>query len=309
MRCCGLNIFLFFLFHIPTEFFAQETNYSVDQLGIKEGLTQNSVNTIYQDHNGLIWIGTQDGLNRFDGYRFTQFRKDPNNKFSLLDNFIIKIIGSQDSGLWIVTNEGLNKYNQNTNSFSPVLKNKLEQNSKFSIKIKTIIEGEKGILWLRTDDGIIEYHVGEKKFYEYLSPVETYENISNDNTFSLIFDNNYNLWSGSGNGLICFDTRTKQFSVYPLNNSEVFSVNKLTDKIFVVGTKSEAFYFYPMSGQFQKINSTLNLSCVKSIIKDRSNILWFGTQYGLMYLDTLKNSIIPFPLENYIRDELKVGDI
>ena len=281
-------------------FYAQNINYSVDQYGIKEGLTQNTVNTVYQDRYGYIWVGTQDGLNKFDGYRFTQYRKDPNNKFSLLDNFIIRIIGSKDSGLWIVSNDGLNKYNPKSNSFTPILKNKHQQNSGFSLKIKNIVEGQEGVLWLRTDEGIIEYHTGENKFFEYLSPSETYQNISNDNNFSLLFDNDKNLWSGSGNGLIRFNTETKEFKLFPVNNKEVFMVSKVSDKIFIVGTKSGAYYFYPESGQFQIINSKENLYGVKSILKDNAKVIWFGTQYGLMYLDTIKNSIVPFSLENYI---------
>jgi ligand-binding sensor domain-containing protein/serine phosphatase RsbU (regulator of sigma subunit) len=284
-------------------------NYAVQQYGINKGLTQNTVNTIYQDNFGYIWVGTQDGLNKFDGYKFIQYRKDPNNKFSLLDNFIVKIIGSKDSGLWIVTNDGLNKFHPKSNAFTPVLKNKHNQNSQFSIKIKNIIEGQNDILWLRTDEGFIEYHTSKNKFFEYLTPPETNQNISNDNNFSLVTDSNKNLWSGSGNGLIRFNLETKEIKVYSLNNSEVYTVYKISDDLFVLGTKAGAYYFYPETGQIKLIPTQVNLTGVKSILKDNSNILWLGSQYGLMYLDTLKNSIVPFSLENYISDELLIGDI
>ncbi len=306
---CVSYFILFFSIFLGFKAVSQNLNYAVDHYEIKEGLTQNTVNAVYQDIFGYIWIGTQDGLNKFDGYRFTQYRKDPNNKFSLLDNFIIKITGSRDSGLWIITNEGLNKYDSKKDAFITILKNKHQQNSRFSLKIKSLIEGQDDILWLRTDEGIIEYHHTKEKFFEYLTPQETKENISNDNNLHLLFENGQYLWSGSGNGIIRFDIKTKEFKSFSIENTEVYRIYQVSDSLFVLGTKQGAYYFNPKSGTYRSIQSSINLAGVKSVLKDNSNVLWIGSQYGLMYLDTVKNTIVPFHLENFISDEIQVGDI
>ncbi len=312
MKSKFIHAFLYLVFLAGNYLFAQNSSFTVEHFDIQKGLTQNTVNTVYQDMYGFIWIGTQDGLNKFDGYSFTQYRKDPNNIFSLSDNFVVKITGNKNTGLWIATNDGLNKYDFKTNTFISVLKNKHQKNAKFSIKIKNIIEDETGVLWLRTNEGIMEYHPEKNKFFKYLLPFEASQNISNDNYFTFFSDKDFNLWTGSGNGIVRFNKKTKQFTVYDIAqapNAEVLSVYRLTDEIFIVGTKYGIHYFYPKSEKTRKINTKLNFTGVKSILKDDSNIIWVGTQYGLMYLDTVNNELVSFSLEKYVKDEIKIGNI
>ena len=83
-----------------------------------QGLSENIVNDITQDQNGFIWLATNDGLNRYDGYKMTYFRYDPENQSSLSSNVLESLWVSKKGMLWIGTSDGgLNRYNPINNSF------------------------------------------------------------------------------------------------------------------------------------------------------------------------------------------------
>lgn len=91
--------------------------YSSEQLDNANGLSNSSVNTIFQDSENLLWIGTWDGLNRYDGSDFKIFRPELNNKNSLTNQVIAKIAEDDENQIWIVTIHGINRYNKKTNTF------------------------------------------------------------------------------------------------------------------------------------------------------------------------------------------------
>ena len=82
----------------------QSHRIKFDQLSIAQGLSQGSGNAILQDSKGFIWIGTQDGLDRYDGYRVEVFKHDPSDPDSLADNFVAGLYEDRRGTLWIVPN-------------------------------------------------------------------------------------------------------------------------------------------------------------------------------------------------------------
>lgn len=92
---------------------------AVEQLDNAKGLSNSSVNTIFQDSENLIWIGTWDGLNRYDGNKFKIFRPDINNENSLSNHVILKIDEDDVGGIWVLTMHGINRYDKKTNVFQP----------------------------------------------------------------------------------------------------------------------------------------------------------------------------------------------
>lgn len=112
-RTCFLFSFLLF-----TRIVAQQ--YRMDHFGLSNGLSQNTVNCILRDNEGYYWFGTQDGLNRYDGYSIKTFRNDRSDTNSISDNFILNIIEDDWGNLWIGTRNGLNHYNKTANIFTRV---------------------------------------------------------------------------------------------------------------------------------------------------------------------------------------------
>src|SRR5512145_2514420 len=89
-----------------------------DHLNIEQGLSQSSVNVIFQDSRGFMWLGTEDGLNRYDGYTFKTYKPDPDVPESLSDRWITAIVEDAEGYLWIGTRQGgLNRFDPRTETF------------------------------------------------------------------------------------------------------------------------------------------------------------------------------------------------
>ena len=112
-RCPGLSLICFFL-----SFSFLHAQTPVTYLGINQGLSNNSVRCILQDHRGFMWFGTYDGLNRYDGYSFRVFRNKINDSSSLINPFINTLDEDKKGDLWIGTRQGLSIYNSLTDKFT-----------------------------------------------------------------------------------------------------------------------------------------------------------------------------------------------
>src|ERR1700741_3115674 len=89
----------------------QPATLRFDHLGTEQGLSQSNVTCILQDSRGFMWFGTQDGLNKYDGYKITVYKKNAQSRQSLSHNFIQDIAEDRDGNLWIATwGGGLNKF-------------------------------------------------------------------------------------------------------------------------------------------------------------------------------------------------------
>ena len=91
--------------------------YSLEQLDNTKGLSNSSVNSIFQDSENLIWIGTWDGLNRYDGNSFKIFRPELDNENSLSNQVILKIDEDNTGKIWILTIHGIKQYDKKTDTF------------------------------------------------------------------------------------------------------------------------------------------------------------------------------------------------
>src|SRR5688572_645812 len=112
-QCRGLLLICFFL-----SFFFLGAQTPITYLGINQGLSNNSVRCILQDHKGFMWFGTYDGLNRYDGYSFRVFRNKINDSASLINPFIYALNEDKKGYLWIGTRRGLSIYNSLTDKFT-----------------------------------------------------------------------------------------------------------------------------------------------------------------------------------------------
>ncbi len=101
--------------------FLQPSEVQGEPLGVNQGLSQGMINCIYQDKEGYMWVCTKDGLNRYDGYHITTFRKNPNDTYSLPDNYVNAIVEDDKGNFWVGTNsKGLFIFNKHTERFYPV---------------------------------------------------------------------------------------------------------------------------------------------------------------------------------------------
>jgi hypothetical protein len=141
--------------------------FSFEHLSLEDGLSQSSVRVILQDRRGFLWFGTEDGLNRYDGYTFKVFKPDPEDPYSLSDRWINTLYEDRAGNLWVGTRlGGLNRYDSQTGRFShftdepseiavsPSNAASSDPASLSSNKVNAIYEDAHGILWVGTDSGL-----------------------------------------------------------------------------------------------------------------------------------------------------------
>src|SRR5438552_2818061 len=125
--CYLLTVFLFLL---SFSSIAQKQNLKFEHININSGLSQSNVLCILQDSRGFMWFGTQDGLNKYDGYNITVYKKDSKKAGSLSDNNINDITEDKNGDLWIATGGGgLNRYNRQKDEFTHFKYDPLNRNS------------------------------------------------------------------------------------------------------------------------------------------------------------------------------------
>jgi len=121
---------------------------------VENGLSENFVRCIFQDSKGYLWIGTDDGLNKFDGYSFKIFRYEPGNPNSLSDYAINAIVEDKNGILWIATREGLNRFDPQTETFKIFRHNPDDKNSLCNNFIFSLYADSRNNLWIGTRSGL-----------------------------------------------------------------------------------------------------------------------------------------------------------
>jgi signal transduction histidine kinase/DNA-binding response OmpR family regulator/streptogramin lyase len=122
------------------------------RLGIKDGLSQNSVTSLVQDHHGFLWIGTQDGLNRYDGYEFKVFRPDADDPAAIPDGMITALALGQDDALWVGTRQGgLLMYLRREDRFLSIHSG---PGGTASNLVTALLTARDGTLWVATSQGV-----------------------------------------------------------------------------------------------------------------------------------------------------------
>ena len=201
--------FAFFFFTWSTVF---ASGYPVSTyLGIDQGLSNNSVRCIYQDHNGFMWFGTYDGLNRYDGYEFKVFRNNFKSNQSLVNNWINAMSEDAKGNLWIGARQGACMYQSLSNSFSPVYYyasgNKVE---KLTSVIRDVEQDQRGNMLIGTEDiGLLYFPKGHNTGYRILLD----DSQSNDRYLvsAIKVSGDDRTWFFTNNQGLCeFDYKTKR---------------------------------------------------------------------------------------------------
>ncbi|NUM67514.1 histidine kinase, partial [candidate division KSB1 bacterium] len=136
--------------------FAQTAAVSFEHISLEQGLSQSVVTCILQDRKGFMWIGTYDGLNRYDGYEFTVYKHDNDDPHALSDNTILALHEEEDGSLWVGTREGLNRFDRRTEKFTRYLHDPNDPRSLGHNTVTTITASRvagRSVLWVGTQGG------------------------------------------------------------------------------------------------------------------------------------------------------------
>jgi signal transduction histidine kinase/DNA-binding response OmpR family regulator/ligand-binding sensor domain-containing protein len=237
----------------------------------KDGLSSNFVLSILQDREGFMWIGTENGLNRFDGQHFLWFRSDPEDPHSLNGNWIWKLLEDHQQQLWIVTEQGLNLLNKQTGKIErvPLIKN----GQSVKVFINGIYETTSGLIWLSSSAaGLFKLEKDQNDgtwraiHFDFKTPAAS-------NTFKIAHATANEVWLVHTEGFYEIDIASREVTAYP------FPV--LPDELF-----AKEFYANanPQYVEGEIFLGSFNQLYVLDITKDRSEVKTveaFSTKWGL----------------------------
>lgn len=304
LRICILWVFsTLFVLSISN---AQEKNYRFLHLDVNEGLSQGSVFAIEQDHLGFMWIGTRDGLNKYDARKFTIYRSNPQDSLSLEHNFIQAITQDRKQRLWVGTTGGLNLYNRNADNFTRIPLPVVESTSgKIEVNVHQIFQDSNGVIWIATNVGLYRIKEGAHLEAELVFNEITVEGSNGRSYFrnfrTIYEDRKKRLWfctddaivlmqsaSRDGNRLKVLRTYFSQKGLINKVNQRFQAVLEVTPGVFWVGTKYNGIKIInENTGEIFSLSTddspTANLANqdVRSLMKADDGSIWIGTFNGL----------------------------
>ena len=270
----------------------QEKKQVFEHLTVENGLSESVVTSIYKDNRGFMWFGTQNGLNKYDGYNFIKYFSNDTVKGSISGNYIRCIFEDKNGNLWIGTDKnGLNKYNRSLDSFEIFLKK--EKDSVFSDNsVLSIMETSKGRLFIGTDQGICEfdYNLNACIRPEWGSHTLTFTELS----VHCVLQQGDTLWLGTNKGLLYYLNNSDEFQqfVYDPDNESTSSNNIVHSLLLdsngdlIVGTNEGLNLYQPEEKKFRRFYyqpgtpGNLRKSEIQNIVEDRNSNLWIGSFGG-----------------------------
>src|SRR6185436_5710591 len=176
---------------------------------VEDGLSQNTVRAILRDRAGFLWVGTEEGLNRYDGYGFTTFRHRADRADGLPDNLVTALLEDRAGQLWVGMLGGVAVLDRTHETFRSVLTTHQE--------VKGILEDPQGGLWVGTlGEGLYKLAADGHTLRHFVHEEQHPEGLPDNRVSALAMDHQGQIWIGtSGGGLAMLDPRRESFTRYP----------------------------------------------------------------------------------------------
>jgi len=292
-------------------FFCFATQLSAQQFYLEDlppevNLSSNKVNCILQDSQGFLWIGTANGLNRFDGYSIKIFKNKIGNPNSLSNNVVQDVIEDHEGILWIATDGGLNKLNPRTQDFQHFRHASNDPNSINNNRVRAIYEDEHHNLWVGTVDGLNKLDRSTTQFTRYLHPfsrMHPWDDVQDIRQIEgyMIQNKSFLILAYWGSGAMKFNIETTEFSriervdvkprilewpyIHVSDEKELYVVDE--QSVFKYSDKSQGLEFIEIK-EIERYNS-LNL---ESIYKHQNTLLLGTTDGRLLQIDSEENFLL-----------------
>lgn len=297
--------------------YANTSNLIFNNINIEKGISQSTIEAIFQDSKGYIWLGTNDGLNRYNGYEFKIYNYEEDQN-SISNNEITDINEDVEGNIWVSTVQGVNKIDTKTGKIS----NYLESNHKITEECATkiLITKDKNIL-VATYEGLYRYNKEKDKFDNVLNKNS---NILSECIYSIDEDKNSNLWIATDLGVNKLSKDFKVLETYPINadenslgESEIYNIY-CDDKYSLVWAGSCGSGLFKIDTKTKKVTrysndpddkNSINSNQIGSIMRDSKNNLWVGTQDGLAKYNEEDDNFSIYKNKIYDKNSLVYNDV
>ena len=295
-KCFAFVVLMFFVIDAHTQ------PYYFTHYQVEDGLSNNAVLCIMQDHLGFIWFGTRDGLNRFDGLSYKIFRNDPSNKNSIGSNAIMSFSEDSNKKIWVGTEKGLFVFDELTENFA---------------QFKPAGSGSVQSVKVVGDD---VYYITLYALYRYnkkTNVVKTFE-VNHREVTSCNILKDGSLWVTTSPGLIGrYDEQTDSFKLYDMFNHSGYVVSKTVQSVYevgdgklLVGTLNQGLKLFDIKTSSYKDLLTVNADKTDIIIRDilaiNKNEFWIATQSGIYILNINNGNY--YNLRKKIEDPYSLSD-
>nr|WP_319399979.1 two-component regulator propeller domain-containing protein [uncultured Carboxylicivirga sp.] len=262
-------------------------SWTVKQYCMQEGLSNSDVTTIYQDTYGFVWVGTSDGLNRFDGYHFEVYRHNPIDSTSIVGNNIQCILETDNGDIWIGTkHSGIAIWSRKDGSFTNI-----DIASQLFQKINECgiygMVAEDSLVWVKTRNYILRVNQSLDNFESFGHYTSVFKSGSGF-SYPMVFNKNH-LWLGSKDGIQQFNANTKTFDrvIYEEGKSEneITDLVQLNENSLLISTLSDIKLFDTNNNTIRNVysNSLFNKGKEIRCLLKEGNDCWIGTSKGLMH--------------------------
>jgi len=272
-----------------------QTSYTSETLTINEGLSQNTVSSIMQDKKGFIWIGTNDGLNRYDGYEFKIYKNDLHNINSLSGNSVTCIVEDNQNILWVGTSSGLSKLNLKTGQFE---QKKLPPEVLSAIKnvyTTALLIDKKNNLWIGTRTGLLILSLNSNTIINFSKSAHTLSQLNDKYITSIFEDYSGRMWIGTSKaGLFSYSISSNNLEhiELPHNNHPILTITEIAPGNLIVGTYGSGLFFIEAKNgrmSCKLLYADKFSKYVRTILRQDEQQILFAAQKGIFMFNITKN--------------------
>ena len=279
-----------------------DSRLNFKNFSVENGLSNTSVSSICEDTLGYIWIGSKDGLNRYDGSECKVFREEIGNKSTLSHNWVRDITKDSKGKLWIATKNGLNLYDYK-DTFQKIGDSSDDSKNLTSQNIYSLCKGSNDFMWVGTDKGLnlLNINTGNIQKYQHKANANS---LSSNIVRKVFQDSQGRVWIQTD---IAVDllSANNLFTHYAFDNKIIS--NEPTDifedksgKIWI-GNASGLFYFDYVENVIKSYNNPFQdnpIARVRALSQDKLGNMWIGTYTGLYIINDSKGIFTRFQHKN-----------
>jgi len=285
----------------------QPVHINLTAINSFNGLSQNTINASLKDRFGFIWIGTQDGLSRYDGYKVFVYKHHNKDAQSLPANYITSLCEDKSGDIWVGTRTGgLSRYDRKKDRFCNYPLNVKERSSSESNSINCVYVDHTSRVWIGTNDGLYLFERGKERFIKVEGGKETSAGRFTSVFLSIYESASGKLWIGTTDGLATYDDRERHWKWYlgnkkrPDQPTEIYAITEdryrqlwfgTSNGLWSLNPKSEAFTHYSAEPDSHSVNGLNPVYC----ITENEGLLWLGTNTTLQSFDPVSKKLVRLP--------------